>query len=92
MNFQGKEVVKVVEAERISEQEFNQVKANNQHYYALRHGEEDWSIPVTIEHGVLVNYWGYMITKEALAFPPSETCIDLSEAEGYDFIDMRDNL
>lgn len=33
------------------------------HYYDLRHGDEDWSEPCTIEPSVFVNHWGTIAFK-----------------------------
>jgi hypothetical protein len=35
-------------------------------YYAMRHSDDDWSKPVTIENGVVVNYYGLLATKKEL--------------------------
>jgi hypothetical protein len=37
-------------------------------YYNLRHAEEDWSEPVTVEPYVLVNYFGTIVTTEPIPF------------------------
>lgn len=93
MLIRGKEIVKVVEAERISKEEVAQAEENNHHVYAMRHGDDgDWSVPVTIEPGVLVNYWGYLITKEPLDNPGAESLyIELTEQEGYDLAEWRED-
>jgi hypothetical protein len=96
MKIQGKAIVKVVEGRRISKDELAQVRAKNQHFYPMRHAENDMSIPVTIESRVIVNYWGYMITDEPLSYTGAHTpksapsFIELTEEEGYDLVDMRD--
>lgn len=94
MKFKGVEVVKVEEGPRISKEERTQHQSDNHHIYAMRHSEDDWSLPVTIERGVMVNYWGYMITKEPLELTDSNSLgsdpsfIELTEDEGYDLVDM----
>lgn len=92
MLIREKEVVKVVEAARISEEERKQVENDNHHLYMMRHDDDgDWSVPVTIEQNVLVNYWGYLITKEPLDNPgPDPLCIELTEDEGYDLAEWRE--
>lgn len=96
MKIQGKQVVKVVEGERISKEELAQIRANNHHFYPMRHAENDMSVPVTIEPRVIVNYWGYMITDEPLSYTGARTpesapsFIELTEKEGYDLVDMRE--
>jgi|GEM_PF-5624645 len=37
-------------------------------YYDIRHDEEDWCEPVTVEPGVLVNHFGTMVTTKPLTF------------------------
>jgi hypothetical protein len=91
MLIRGKEVVKVAEADRISAEEALQAKNDNHHVYRMRHDDEgDWSIPVTIEQRVLVNYWGYLITKEPFDNPgPDSLYIELTEEEGYNLAEWR---
>lgn len=36
-------------------------------YYGIRHSDEDWSEPVTIERAVIVNNWGTLATKVDLS-------------------------
>lgn len=91
MLIRGKEVVKVQETDRISEEEVKQAEKNNHHVYMMRHDECDWSIPMTIEQGVFVNYWGYLITKEPLDNPgPDSLYIELTEEEGFSLAEWRD--
>jgi hypothetical protein len=47
------------------------------HRYCARHGEDDWTIPLTIEKSVLVDFFGIIFT---------ENPIDLGEA-GYIEVD-----
>jgi hypothetical protein len=42
------------------------VVADNVYY--LRHADNDWSIPLTVENNVCCNYWGLLITKNPLKF------------------------
>lgn len=44
----------------------NQNRNNNYNYYELRHGDEDFSLPETIENKVIVNFWGTLATKEEI--------------------------
>lgn len=59
------------------------VKINKAHrfpvcfYYELRHGEEDWDLPISIETSVLVNFCGTLISDQ-----PLQTPINLTEKEG----------
>jgi hypothetical protein len=34
----------------------------NRYYYELRHADNDWSCPITVEKAVLVNFWGTLIS------------------------------
>lgn len=36
-------------------------------YYGIRHDDESLGTPVTIEAGVMVNFWGTLATKEDLS-------------------------
>lgn len=56
------------------------------HYYELRHEDDDWSQPCTIEDFVFVNFWGTICFKESinhLLKPWSESRLstDLTEEE-----------
>ena len=37
--------------------------------YELRHGDEDWSEPVTLSRSILVNYYGTVLTREPFQLP-----------------------
>lgn len=37
-------------------------------YYELRHDDEDWSQPCTIEDYVVVNHWGTICFKESIDY------------------------
>lgn len=43
------------------------------HKYSIRHSDEDWCIPTTVEHRVMVNHFGDILVEDPL---------DLGE-EGY---------
>ena len=36
------------------------------HYYELRHSDDDWSRPATLEKSVIVDFFGTLISKEAI--------------------------
>lgn len=40
-----------------------------QFYYGIRHSDEDWDLPCTIESYVLCNRWGWIGFKEPLTMP-----------------------
>ena len=41
--------------------------------YEIRHSDEDWGEPIEIALGVLVNFFGTLLTKEALDLDASES-------------------
>jgi hypothetical protein len=47
------------------------------HRYEIRHGDEDWGEPVELAHGIGVNYYGTVLTREPIQLPISGW-IDLS--------------
>ena len=52
-------------------------------FYGIRHADEDWDEPMTIERAVLVNRWGVIGFREPLS-PETfdhDGCISLSEEE-----------
>ena len=40
--------------------------------YGIRHAENDWCLPTTIEKAVLANRWGYLFSNKELEFPDGE--------------------
>ncbi|WP_162596012.1 LPD28 domain-containing protein [Bacillus sp. CGMCC 1.16541] len=96
MSIRGTEIVKVVEGKRISKEELKQARNENHHFYVMRHAGNDMSIPVTIEQRVIVNYWGYLITKESFTYTDSHipgdapSFIELTEEEGYGLVELRE--
>ena len=42
------------------------------YYYDIRHSDQDWSDPVTIEPFVMVNHFGTIVTTEPIEFPTHE--------------------
>lgn len=53
-------------------------------YYEMRHTDTDWSLPVTIEKGVMINFWGTLVTNKPLKMGPYDQ-INLSTAVAYRF-------
>ncbi|MFS0558813.1 LPD28 domain-containing protein [Brevibacillus sp. 179-C9.3 HS] len=47
------------------------------HYYDIRHSENDWGNPVSIEPSVSVNFFGILITSEPINMGPS-SCLKLT--------------
>jgi len=62
---------------RIPEEERN----SGLYYYGVRHSDDDWGKPVTIEVNVRFNFYGTLITDEPLRFP-----------EGKDYIVFKGNI
>lgn len=60
-------------------------------YYDIRHSDEDWGNPATVEKSVFVNHFGFLVTREPLLLtdgkPEEENkYIILSEDERSDII------
>lgn len=53
------------------------------YYYECRHGESDWSEPSTVEHRVVVNFWGTVTSEVPLEFKDGEDYLDLTEKERF---------
>lgn len=64
-------------------------------YYGIRHSDEDWGIPITIEDFVVVNHWGTLASKTDLVTHfsndierwgenDSRWCIDLTISDEYE--------
>lgn len=51
-------MISVLEDKRIPKAE----RDPNKFYYELRHADNDWSVPITVEKNVLVNFWGTLIS------------------------------
>jgi hypothetical protein len=54
------------------------------YFYEVRHADNDWCEPVEVALGVLVNFWGTLITKEPL-LPEEVASID----DAYVYIDSE---
>ena len=55
-------------------------------YYEMRHGETDWTQPISIELGVVVNFWGTLILPKPLpltAHPSSFIELTPEQSEGF---------
>ena len=64
MKFRGQNV-KIVEG-------YKGIKNPMKFYYGMRHTDDDWGVPITVEPKVLVNRWGIMITEKRLRFRSKE--------------------
>lgn len=62
MNFRGHDCY--ITDERIKQAD----RKDNLFYYELRHDDEDWSQPCTIEDFVLVNFWGTICFKSSIDY------------------------
>lgn len=54
------------------------------YFYEVRHADNDWCEPVEVALGVLVNFWGTLITKEPILLEPST-----SDDDTYVYIDSE---
>lgn len=62
------------------------------YYYDIRHLEEDFSVPCTVEEFVVENHWGTMVSTQDLTrilkkFWNGKTCTDLTKEESERFAD-----
>ncbi len=58
----------------------------NLYKYEIRHSDDDWGEPVTIEPHVLVNFYGTVLTPEPLTFEnEADKYIPLTEEESESF-------
>lgn len=59
--------------------------------YEVRHDDEDWSNPVEIGLGILVNFFGTIITKEELKLIPSTVTnnayLDIDPEKDWNYIE-----
>lgn len=55
------------------------------HVYDIRHADDDWSEPISIEPGVLVNFMGRFLTDQELTFP--DTPNNYIEVSDYSYED-----
>lgn len=56
------------------------------HYYNLRHADDNWFEPISVEHFVMVNHCGSIVTTRPLELNDGITSnpyLDLTEEEGY---------
>jgi len=75
-------VVRTFEMKRMVELPY--VLKWGQRVYAIRHAENDWGLPVTIEKFVCCNFFGTMIADESLEkFFKKDGYIPLSRKEAY---------
>lgn len=74
----------------VSEKIIPKENRHNGFYYDLRHGDNDWVTPVTIEKSVVVNYWGTIVTEKPLAFDYTVNigCINLTKKQGYQLAEL----
>lgn len=49
-------------------------------YYEIRHTDDDWGLPATIEDNVIVNFWGTFVTEHKLELGP-DRCYLLAPEE-----------
>lgn len=62
-------------------------RSPNLFYYDLRHSDEDFSVPCTVEDFVIVNHWGTMISTKDLrrilnnSWGADRICTELEEDE-----------
>lgn len=56
-------------------------------YYELRHDDNDFGVPVTVENNVLINFWGTLATKDTIVLENEWTKgrfeTNLSEEESW---------
>lgn len=50
------------------------------HYYEIRCPDDAWASPATLEHKVAVNFWGTLISRQALDFG-GDDYLELTDSE-----------
>lgn len=84
MKFDFSNILEVREGVHIA----NEDRKPGLYYYELRHGEADWTLPVTVEKRAWANYWGIIVCREPILLPEnamedgSAPYMDLTEEEG----------
>lgn len=61
------------------------------YFYEVRHCDEDWAEPCEIQRGILVNFFGTLITKEPLLQENEEYLIFENENQ-WKFLSTREEL
>lgn len=61
------------------------------YFYEVRHADEDWSEPCQIQRGILVNFFGTLITKEPL-LKDCENGLYLENENQWTFLSTRNEL
>jgi len=65
--FRGVPVIRVTSA-RIRQD----ARKDGLYYYDIRHSDDDWGDPATVEPCVVVNHFGTMVTTKPIVFTPNE--------------------
>ena len=55
------------------------------HVYEVRHADEDWSEPCEVKRGIMVNFYGTLITKEPL-LEEGESSLYLEGEKEWEFL------
>lgn len=88
MAFRFKNIVEIYEGKRIPAE----VRRHDMYYYELRHGEPYWSLPLTVERAVWVNYWGTIVCRELVDLPEDygdgARYMSLSRKNGEKLVEM----
>ncbi len=63
LNFRGQEII-VFQDKRIEDKDIPEGYKR----YSIRHSDDDWGCPRTIENSVWVNHYGDILTKEEIVF------------------------
>lgn len=61
------------------------------YFYEVRHADNDWCEPVEIALGILVNFWGTLITKEPFDLTPlgdtGNEYLDIDPETDWEYLD-----
>lgn len=71
-------------SQRLSAAQKEYFRKQNRHVYELRESDEGFD-PATIEHGVMVNHFGTMVSSSELVFPKKRDRINITS-------DMREHI
>lgn len=80
--FRGVPVVEVT-CRRIRQSE----EQEGLHYYRIRHTDDDWGQPWSVEKYVLVNHYGTVVTSEPIPYLEETP----SESEGKRYIELTED-
>ena len=71
---------------------WNCLVENGYKVFFIRHSDEDWGEPATVENYVIVNFYGYIATKDENGIKAIETYIPPNDLSAYICLDDKTNV